>query len=86
MVKDANIFIRLVKDVVQRASFCMLPKEWWEMFGDETPKLKRFVIQVLSLTCSSSRCEHNWSTFEMLIQVYQVLCGFIILFICLYSY
>jgi len=33
----------------------MLPGDWWEMFGDRTPELKRFVVRVLSLTCSSSR-------------------------------
>ncbi|KAK7379807.1 hypothetical protein VNO78_34329 [Psophocarpus tetragonolobus] len=41
------------------------PGEWWEMFGDGTPELKRFAICVLSLTCSSSGCERNWSSFEM---------------------
>ncbi|KAG5091614.1 hypothetical protein JHK82_050392 [Glycine max] len=40
--------------------------EWWEMFGDGTPELRRFFIRVLSLTCSSSGCECNWSSFEML--------------------
>ncbi|KAK3211316.1 hypothetical protein Dsin_016022 [Dipteronia sinensis] len=33
-------------------------------FGDETPELKGFVMTVLSLTCSSSTCERNWSTFN----------------------
>ncbi|RZC29851.1 hypothetical protein D0Y65_001452 [Glycine soja] len=32
----------------------MQPGEWWEMFGDGTPELKRFAIHVLTLTCSSS--------------------------------
>nr|KYP32749.1 hypothetical protein KK1_046477 [Cajanus cajan] len=35
------------------------------MFGDHCPKLKGFSIRVLSLTCSSSRCERNWSSFEI---------------------
>ncbi|XP_014493054.1 uncharacterized protein LOC106755418 [Vigna radiata var. radiata] len=42
------------------------PGEWWDMFGDGTPELKRVVIRILSLTCSSFRCERNWSSFEML--------------------
>ncbi|XLR48525.1 hypothetical protein S83_033185, partial [Arachis hypogaea] len=29
------------------------------------PKLKKFSIRILSLTCSSSGCEYNWSAFEM---------------------
>ncbi|KAH1212722.1 hypothetical protein GmHk_14G040845 [Glycine max] len=43
----------------------MPPTEWWEMFGDGCPELKWFAIRVLSLTCSSSGCERNWSSFEM---------------------
>ncbi|KAH1034436.1 hypothetical protein GYH30_054730 [Glycine max] len=39
--------------------------EWREIFGDGTPELRRFAIRVLSLTCSSSGCERNWSSFEM---------------------
>ncbi|GKB65216.1 zf-BED domain-containing protein [Tanacetum coccineum] len=39
--------------------------DWWDSFGDDTPKLKQFAIRVLSLTCSSSGCERNWSAFEM---------------------
>jgi hypothetical protein len=38
------------------------------MFGDYTPELKRFAIRILSLTCSSSGCERNWSAFEMVIE------------------
>lgn len=41
------------------------PIDWWEFFGDETPELKNFALRVLSLTCSSSGCERNWSAFEM---------------------
>ncbi|CAM8953414.1 unnamed protein product [Rhodiola kirilowii] len=36
-----------------------------DMYGDYTPNLKKFTIQILSLTCSSSGCECNWSAFEM---------------------
>ncbi|XLR08285.1 hypothetical protein S83_036223, partial [Arachis hypogaea] len=43
----------------------MLPAEWWDFYGDSCPELKKFAIRVLSLTCSSSGCERNWSAFEM---------------------
>ncbi|RVX06390.1 hypothetical protein CK203_023594 [Vitis vinifera] len=33
-------------------------------FGGSTPELQKFAIRVLSLTCSASGCERNWSTFE----------------------
>ncbi|GKD96402.1 SCAN domain-containing protein, partial [Tanacetum coccineum] len=39
--------------------------DWWDSLGDDTPELKQFAIYVLSLTCSSSGCERNWSAFEM---------------------
>ncbi|XP_050908117.1 uncharacterized protein LOC127121714 [Lathyrus oleraceus] len=41
------------------------PTQWWESYGDEHPELQAFAIRVLSLTCSSSGCERNWSAFEM---------------------
>ncbi|CAA0840621.1 hAT dimerisation domain-containing protein, partial [Striga hermonthica] len=40
------------------------PAKWWERFGSKTPELMSFAIWVLSLTCSASGCERNWSTFE----------------------
>ena len=41
------------------------PAQWWDSYGDECPELQKFAIRVLSLTCSSSGCERNWSAFEM---------------------
>ncbi|GMQ01633.1 hypothetical protein CsSME_00048203 [Camellia sinensis var. sinensis] len=43
-----------------------VPADWWSSFGHETPDLQKFAIKVLSLTCSSSGCERNWSVFEHL--------------------
>lgn len=40
------------------------PAEWWGFYGASTPNLQQFAIKVLSLTCSASGCERNWSTFE----------------------
>ncbi|XP_031392253.1 uncharacterized protein LOC116204300 [Punica granatum] len=45
--------------------FKKTPADWWESYGADTPKLQRFSIRILSLTCSSSGCERNWSAFEM---------------------
>uniref|UniRef100_A0A803LM38 BED-type domain-containing protein n=1 Tax=Chenopodium quinoa TaxID=63459 RepID=A0A803LM38_CHEQI len=39
--------------------------DWWESYGDNCPGLKSFAVRILSLTCSSSGCERNWSAFEM---------------------
>ncbi|PNY14079.1 hypothetical protein L195_g010751, partial [Trifolium pratense] len=38
--------------------------EWWKRYGANTPNLQLLAIKILSLTCSSSRCERNWSAFE----------------------
>lgn len=56
-------------EYAKKARMTMHPAEWWEMYGDYTPELKKFAIRVLSLTCSSSGCERNWSAFEMVIEV-----------------
>ncbi|XP_060196903.1 uncharacterized protein LOC132626153 isoform X2 [Lycium barbarum] len=40
------------------------PSEWWSVFGNHTPNLQQRAIRVLSLTCSASGCERNWSVFE----------------------
>ncbi|KAJ9698985.1 hypothetical protein PVL29_007853 [Vitis rotundifolia] len=42
------------------------PTSWWMCFGGSTPELQKFAIRVLSLTCSASGCERNWSTFELI--------------------
>ena len=43
------------------------PTSLWMRFGGSTPELQKFAIRVLSLTCSASGCERNWSTFESVI-------------------
>ena len=52
-------------DVAKMARDKKAPAEWWDAYGDECPELQKFAIRVLSLTCSSSGCERNWSAFEM---------------------
>ncbi|XP_016565507.1 uncharacterized protein LOC107863851 [Capsicum annuum] len=47
-----------------RAKDTRSPVEWWSLFGSGTPNLQRFSMRVLSLTCSASGCERNWSVFE----------------------
>ncbi|XP_070682790.1 uncharacterized protein [Malus domestica] len=42
------------------------PTAWWERFGHKTLELRKFDVRVLSLTCSASGCEGNWSTFSMI--------------------
>lgn len=39
---------------------------WWAQFGDDAPELQAFAIKVLSLTCSASGCERNWSIFNQI--------------------
>ncbi|XP_057991918.1 uncharacterized protein LOC131173766 [Hevea brasiliensis] len=42
------------------------PAAWWKTYGSSTPNLQKFAVKVLSLTCSASGCERNWSVFEHL--------------------
>ncbi|KAK9939254.1 hypothetical protein M0R45_015957 [Rubus argutus] len=49
---------------LHEAGKIMSPASWWERFGEQTPELTKFAIRVLSLTCSASGCERNWSTFQ----------------------
>ena len=46
------------------AYFVFNVADWWNAFGHETPELKKFAVNVLSLTCVASVCERNWSTFN----------------------
>ena len=65
--------------IAQRALKTKTPSQWWESYGDEHPELQKFAIRVLSLTCSSSECERNWSAFERVrIPIYKI--DFIIIF------
>jgi hAT family C-terminal dimerisation region len=34
------------------------------MYGADVEELKQFTIRVLSLTCSATGCERNWSIFK----------------------
>ncbi|XP_020265549.1 uncharacterized protein LOC109841094 [Asparagus officinalis] len=42
------------------------PADWWDSYGAAAPILQKLTIRILSLTCSSSGCERNWSTFEQI--------------------
>ncbi|GAU26503.1 hypothetical protein TSUD_361360 [Trifolium subterraneum] len=41
-----------------------IPTQLWESYGGKHKELQWFALRVLSLTCSSSGCERNWSAFE----------------------
>ena len=53
------------REVAKAALKTKTPVQWWDSYGDEHPELQRLAIRVLSLTCSSSGCERNWSAFKM---------------------
>ncbi|KAJ1398392.1 Zinc finger, BED-type [Sesbania bispinosa] len=46
------------------ARFWYQAAQWWRMYGSDTPYLQQLAIRILSLTCSASGCERNWSVFE----------------------
>ncbi|KAH7658191.1 Ribonuclease H-like protein [Dioscorea alata] len=43
--------------------------EWWNLYGTSTPNVQQLAIKILSLTCSASGCERNWSVFQHAIYV-----------------
>ena len=47
------------------------PTSWWMRFEGSTPELQKFVVRVISLTCSALGCERNWSTFELTILLFK---------------
>ncbi|XP_015932601.1 uncharacterized protein LOC107458900 [Arachis duranensis] len=40
------------------------PAFWWRTYGHEAPNMRDLAIKILSLTCSASGYERNWSIFE----------------------
>ncbi|XP_058105312.1 uncharacterized protein LOC131248850 [Magnolia sinica] len=62
MTRGGDFGSRLALETMTKRS----PADWWERFGDRTPQLTKFAVRVLSLTCSASGCERNWSTFEQI--------------------
>lgn len=40
----------------------MLPHQWWNRVGDRA--LSKVAMRILSLTCSASSCERNWSAYS----------------------
>ncbi|XP_028122853.1 adenylate kinase isoenzyme 6 homolog HBR1-like [Camellia sinensis] len=40
------------------------PALWWKSYEEECKELQKQAIRVLSLTCSATGCERNWSTFD----------------------
>jgi hypothetical protein len=59
--KSGYFGTQLAKLTLEKAT----PADWWDSVGFEYPELQRFAIRILSLTCSSSVYERNWSIFEM---------------------
>ncbi|XP_068660147.1 uncharacterized protein [Aristolochia californica] len=42
------------------------PAAWWQQHGINCLELQRIAVRILSQTCSSFGCEHNWSTFDQI--------------------
>ena len=43
------------------------PCTWWDSFGAATPELQTMAKKTLSLVCSASACETNWSSCEYIV-------------------
>ncbi|KAL6190756.1 hypothetical protein ACLB2K_037150 [Fragaria x ananassa] len=42
------------------------PAAWWQQHGICCLELQRIAVRILSQTCSSMGCEHNWSIFDQM--------------------
>ncbi|KAG6667853.1 uncharacterized protein LOC122316952 [Carya illinoinensis] len=42
------------------------PAAWWQQHGISSLELQRIAVRILSQTCSSFGCEHNWSIFDQI--------------------
>ncbi|KAH1225188.1 hypothetical protein GmHk_11G032151 [Glycine max] len=68
--KYYTIFL-CINVIIQNSKLCSwlvigIATYWWRMFGSQTPNLQKLAIKILSLTCSVSGCERNWSVFEQI--------------------
>ncbi|KAK1419670.1 hypothetical protein QVD17_28923 [Tagetes erecta] len=51
-------------DLAVRARGKIAPADWWKLYGKEIPNVQALAVKVLSLGCSLSCCERNWSSSE----------------------
>ncbi|XP_031285832.1 uncharacterized protein LOC116144531 [Pistacia vera] len=40
------------------------PAAWWQQHGISCLELQRIAVRILSQTCTSIQCEHNWSIYD----------------------
>ncbi|XP_033130006.1 uncharacterized protein LOC103873614 isoform X2 [Brassica rapa] len=52
-------------DMAIRKRNIKAPAEWWSCYGSSAPNLRSFAVKILSLTCSATGCEINWSVFQL---------------------
>lgn len=46
--------------------YILLLAAWWQQHGINCLELQRIAVRILSQTCSSFGCEHNWSMFDQI--------------------
>lgn len=46
--------------------FYVVLAAWWQQHGICCLELQRIAVRILSQTCSSMGCEHNWSIFDQM--------------------
>ena len=49
--------------------------QWWSSHGSDSPNLRVLAMRILSLTCSSSACERNFSVFQQVRKKYNLSCS-----------
>ncbi|GKB60081.1 3-hydroxyisobutyryl-CoA hydrolase 1-like protein [Tanacetum coccineum] len=70
MYRNVEVCIGMRKVLWGQLAICgrntKSPAEWWSSYGKEVHVLKKFAIKVLSLMCSATGCERNWSIFSLI--------------------
>ncbi|KAL4199596.1 hypothetical protein AMTRI_Chr03g52000 [Amborella trichopoda] len=59
----------LGSDIAVRQMTKIYPSSWWANHGQSAPNLQKMAQLVLNLTCTTSGCECNFSTFKMRFQI-----------------
>lgn len=73
IIEEINIYQEQKKSfghdiaIRQRRNKSFNPAKWWLNHGTDAPNLRLLAMKILNLTCSSSACERNWSTFEQIL-------------------
>ncbi|RVW55958.1 hypothetical protein CK203_078782 [Vitis vinifera] len=66
MLNKLNLHCLPVINLYLMSAFSSFLAAWWQQHGINCLELQRIAVRILSQTCSSFGCEHNWSTYDQI--------------------